>query len=462
MIDRIVHFLRSERFRVFASESWKVCWPMTLIMMFMSVVGLSDIYVAGWFGKETQAAYGLAFQLFFIFGIIGQAISVGLVAVASRQFSAGKERELRESIDSGLVIAIATGLTLGVLGLLCSGWLVYSLNVPASLKGQAHAIVSIYCVGMPFSYILINTNAVLRACQRITISLWTMFVVCVLNVILNFALGLHTPLGYRGIAVATLISTGIGCVINYAAVRRFVAGKVLFSRRAAGRIFAIGWPSGLLQVFFQFGAMVLFIILGSLPEKSVETLAAFTNGLRIESMIFLPVFAFNMANAVVVGNLLGKKEKHQAFLGGIVTALMGVVVAVAMTLIVIANARLFAGFLSRNETVIRTTMTYLYISMLFEPVMAWSVILGGGLNGAGDTKSVMLAMACSTWLVRVPLAYLLGVHYSLGAAAVWWSMNVSILVQSLLITRRYFSRRWIDEADEGKIDRGSGGILEGG
>jgi len=37
----------------------------------------------------------------------------------------------------------------------------------------------------------------------------------------------------------------------------------------------------------------------------VEILAAFTAGLRIESAIFLPAFAFNMANAVIVGNLLG-------------------------------------------------------------------------------------------------------------------------------------------------------------
>ena len=40
--------------------------------------------------------------------------------------------------------------------------------------------------------------------------------------------------------------------------------------------------------------------------------------------------------------------------------------------------------------------------------MAWGVILAGGLNGAGDTRSVMFAVGISVWFIRVPLSYFLG------------------------------------------------------
>jgi len=43
----------------------------------------------------------------------------------------------------------------------------------------------------------------------------------------------------------------------------------------------------------------------------------------------------------------------------------------------------------------------------------------------------------------VPLSYLFGVHYGFGASAVWWSMNLSILLQTLLISRRYFRKKWL-------------------
>jgi Na+-driven multidrug efflux pump len=77
----------------------------------------------------------------------------------------------------------------------------------------------------------------------------------------------------------------------------------------------IGWPIGLLQVLWQFASMVLFLILSTLPEQKIEILAALTTGLRIESAIYLPAFAFNLANAVVVGNLLGEKKEEEALRG---------------------------------------------------------------------------------------------------------------------------------------------------
>ena len=150
-----------------------------------------------------------------------------------------------------------------------------------------------------------------------------------------------------------------------------------------------------------------------------------------------------MANAVVIGNLLGRGEKSQAFKGGIVTALLGVAMVSLLMLIVVANARLIAGWLSRDPVVVEETIRYIYISMVFEPVMAWGVILGGGLNGAGDTRSVMMSIAVSIWGVRIPLSFITAIWWGYGAAAVWWSMNASLLVQSFLITRQYLSRKWI-------------------
>ena len=115
----------------------------------------------------------------------------------------------------------------------------------------------------------------------------------------------------------------------------------------------IGWPMGALQVLWQLGSMALFLILSELPENRVEILAAFTAGLRIESAIYLPAFAFNMANAVIVGNLLGQKKQEEAYRSGLMTALIGVSVVVALVIIVISNARWITSLLSSNPVVAR-------------------------------------------------------------------------------------------------------------
>jgi Na+-driven multidrug efflux pump len=232
-------------------------------------------------------------------------------------------------------------------------------------------------------------------------------------------------------------------MVNLWKVRRFMPRVNDFSPDLVKKMASIGWPIGMLQVLWQLSSMVLFLILSALPEHKVEILAALTTGLRIESVIYLPVFGFNMANAVIVGNLLGEKRKEDAFRSGAITAVIGVVIVTIMVIAVILNARWIASSLSHNEMVIRESMKYIYISMISEPFMAWGIILGGGLNGAGDTRSVMIRVALSVWLIRIPLSYLFVVLFGFGPVAVWWSMNISQFVQAFLMSKRYFGREWL-------------------
>jgi Na+-driven multidrug efflux pump len=150
-----------------------------------------------------------------------------------------------------------------------------------------------------------------------------------------------------------------------------------------------------------------------------------------------------MANAVIVGNLIGEGKKKDAFRGGLVTMLMGVSIVVLLTVVVITGARWIAPLLSHNETVIAETVRYLYISMLSEPFMALWIILGGGLSGAGDTRSIMFNVIIGIWLVRIPLSYICVVLLGLSAASVWWTMNLSQLIMAVFMTRRYWQRKWL-------------------
>jgi len=298
-------------------------------------------------------------------------------------------------------------------------------------------------LGLLFHYLLINCNGILRSCGMVKRSLKTMALVCAINIALNFFLVFHTSLSFRGIAVATASSVFIGSMINLVYVRRLMFGEKNFSMSIVQKMVGIGWPIGLLQVLWQLSSMALFLILSALPENKVEILAALTTGLRIESAIYLPVFGFNMANAVIVGNLMGEKKQEDAFRSGIMTAAIGVFIVTMMVIVVILNARWIVSFLSSNPIVIRESMKYLYISMVSEPFMAWGMILGGGLNGAGDTRSVLMRVALSIWLVRIPLSFVLVVFFGFGPASVWWSMNISQFLQAFLIFKRYLNRGWL-------------------
>jgi MATE family multidrug resistance protein len=442
--DSMWRALKNKNVRYFISRSWAVAWPMILIMFFESIIGMTDVFVAGRIGKDIQAAYGFAIQIYLIFSIVANALTVGTVSIVSRLYSANDRDQLSTAVFSSMVTAAAAGAVLAAVGVLFAPFLIGLSNIPGQLKPFCAPLVQIYCVGVVFQYLLITCNGVLRSCDRIKDSFRTMTVVCLFNVGLNLFFVFCTPLGFRGIALATATSVFIGSMMNL----RLVATKIMigvrtFSRGVIGRVFKIGWPMGVVQILWQLGSMVLFLILSELPANKVETIAAFTAGLRIESFIYMPAFAFNMANAVIVGNLLGEKKLEEAYKSGIITALVGVSLIVVLVAIVITNAWWITSFLSTNPVVVRESVKYIYIALISEPFMAFGIILGGGLGGAGDTRSVMIRIAGSVWLVRLPLAYLLVVVFGFGAAAVWWSMNISQFVQAFFMYQRYSKRKWL-------------------
>jgi putative MATE family efflux protein len=412
-------------------------------MFFEFLIGLTDVYIAGRVSKEVQATYGFVIQLYFIFIVIANALTVGTVSVVSKLFTSGNKDELTETVFSSIVTATVAGIILAAAGILLSPKIIKILNIPEELKALAISFIHIYAAGLLFHYVLINCNGILRSCNMVKKSLKTMALVCAVNIALNFLLVFHTSFSFRGIALATASSVFIGSMMNLMYVRSIMTGAKRFSEDRVKKIASIGWPMGLLQILWQLSSMVLFLILSALPEHKIEILAALTTGLRIESAIYLPVFGFNMANAVIVGNLLGEKKEEEALKSGIVTATIGVGIVTLMVITVILNARWIVPFLSNNEVVIKESVKYIYISMISEPFMAWGIILGGGLNGAGDTKSVLMRVALSLWLVRIPLSYLFVVHFGFGVASVWWSMNLSQFIQAFLISKRYFDKQWL-------------------
>ncbi len=439
---------RIREMREYLLRSWSVSWPMVFIMLFEFLIGLTDVFIAGKIGKEVQASVGFSTQVYFMFIVIANALTIGTVAVVSRLFTSVKGKgdadPLVPAIFSTTVLSFFAGIVLGVSGYFLSPLIIGFLNVPGELRPFASELMRFYALGLPFHYLLINSNGVLRAVKMVRKSLGTMSVVCLVNILLNFTFVFYTGLAFRGIALSTAVSVLAGSLINLYILRGFFAGPKKISPEMLKKVISIGWPSGFTQLNWQASSTILFLILSRLPEKAIEVMAAFTNGLRIESAIFLPAFAFNMSNAVIVGNLLGEEKKDEALRCGRTTALLGTVIVVFLTLLVVLNAGRISGLLSHDGSVVHECRWYIYISMISEPFMAWGVILGGGLSGAGDTKGIMKIILFSLWVVRIPLSFLLGIYLEMGQVFIWWSMNASILIQSLLLTRRFFHKKWLE------------------
>jgi len=444
-----ISIIKSINFKDYKSHmkgSWSTSWPLIFVMLFEFLISITDVYIAGKLGKEYQASVGFVSQIYFIFIVLANAITIGSVSVLSRQFTSGEKRKFSDSVYSIILAVSAAGVVLSILGILLGPLTIDIMSIPEELKIICRPLIMILAGGMSFHYFLINSNGILRASRNVKKSMVTMAFVSSANIGLNFFLVFNTSLGYKGIALSTSLSYLLGSIINYIHVAALMERIKSFSFSLVKEVISIGWPSGLLQVAWTAGYTLLYLIVSMLPENNVDVIAAFTNGIRIEAAIYMPAFAFAMSSAVITGNFLGEKKSDNAFRSGIATGLTGVLFISVLSIFVIFNAGTLSGFLSVNPVVIGECKYYLIISMIGEPLTAWAMILGGSLNGAGDTKSVMVIVAASMWIVRLPLCYLLAIWMGLGSHAIWWSMNISILIHAVFITQRYLSGKWVRKA----------------
>jgi MATE family, multidrug efflux pump len=433
------------------SNIWEISWPMLLVMVFFFLVGFTDIYVAGLISPEVQAAVGFIDQLYFLIIIIANAISIGTLALVSRSTGSGdKERALRIARQS-LLFSVLIASVISLIGIFFYRDIVVLAGFPADIRDIAEKFLRIFALALGPNYILIISNAVFRAGGDVKKPLITMFIVSLCNIagdfVLVFGLFFFPKMGYPGIAVSTAVSVTVGMAINLFFLTRgwwraFYSGTWKLSLDLIRRIIGLSWPAAMLQVAWNAGTIVLYNILGRLGPESITALASITNGLRIEAVIYLPAFALNMAASVLVGQNLGAGNPGRAEKVGWKIAQAGVLLVSLMALVIFILAEQIASALTKNPAVLAETTRYLRINMLSEPFMAVSSILGGGLQGAGDTRGTMWVIIIAMWFIRLPMAYIAALVLDYGATGVWVVMITSMAVQGLLMARRFSKGHW--------------------
>jgi len=279
-----------------------------------------------------------------------------------------------------------------------------------------------------------------------------MLLVCAINVVGDFGLvfGIFPfpRMGYPGIALATAISTSIGMGINLLLFFSSHRWKPIYttpwiiSSSTIKRIANLSWPSALLQIAWNAGTIVLYNILGRLEDTGITALASITNGLRIEAIIFFPAFALNMAASVLVGQNLGAGKADRASKVGWDIALVGMLLLSTIAFVIFFWAHFFASILAKEAAVLEETTRYLRINMVSVPFMALSLILGGGLQGAGDTRGAMWVIIIGMWFIRLPLAFLVALILGYGATGVWVVMVTSMVFQGTVMAFRFGRGRW--------------------
>ena len=231
-----------------------------LQLMFNAV----DIIVVGRFsGSQALAAVGSTTALINVFTNLFIGVSLGANVLAARFYAAGKDKEMSETVHTAITLALVSGVVMAVIGLVFSRWALEIMGTPADVIDQSSLYMRIYFLGMPFFMVYNYGAAILRAVGDTKRPLMFLIVAGVINAVLNMFLVIAFHMGVAGVAIATVISQMISCLLVLRCLYKTDSSYQLrFSRLCMkkfylAQIFQVGIPAGIQSTVINFSNALL-------------------------------------------------------------------------------------------------------------------------------------------------------------------------------------------------------------
>ena len=161
-----------------------------------------DIIVVGRFsGSQALAAVGSTTALINVFTNLFIGISLGANVLAARFYAAGKDREMSETVHTSITLALISGITMAVIGVLLAKWALEIMGTPDDVIGQSALYMRIYFMGMPFFMLYNYGAAILRAIGDTKRPLIFLIISGIANAALNMTLVIIFHMGVAGVAI---------------------------------------------------------------------------------------------------------------------------------------------------------------------------------------------------------------------------------------------------------------------
>ncbi len=440
-------------------QAWALSWPSALANLLQPVIFLTDaVYVAKLDDPVALAALGAGQQLIWVMIAVGMALVVGSTALVARFVGANELANAGRAARQSLLLALISSVVIAALLWVLRGPILAIYRVPELVQPTADYLAPVI-VSLPAYFGMLVVTGILRGMGDVKKPLFIMATATVISVALGYPLIKGTPaFAVWGIQIPAFPGLGLPGAGYTAAIGRvlaFVVGMLLLRRtglwrRTArvwlpslhwfGRIANIGAPTALQQLSRSLGNILYLSILGG--SAGTVALAAFTIGVRIEGLSFMPGFAYGVAATTMVGQNLGARQPDRAARSAWACVAQALMYMSAVGIVLFVLAEPIVWRFSHDPTILADGSAYLRINALTMPLLALWMVLAGSLQGAGDTRFPALVTILSMWVVRIPLTYLLVDGMRMGTVAAWWAMAASTALGSVLILWRFRAGHW--------------------
>ena len=433
---------------------WKLIVQFALPIMagnlLQQLYNTADTIIVGNFnGQQALSAVGACASLTALFTALAIGFSIGAGVLISQYFGASREQELRQYAATAIVLMLAMGLLMSLIGVCSAGFLLArALGTPEALLPLTLLYFRIYAAGLVFQFGYNIAAALLRALGDSKATLYFLLVSSVLNVVLDLVFVAGLGMGVVGAAIATVISQIASCGIGFAymhrryALLRFSLRELRMDLKTAGRILQVGAPMAIQQSIVSCGFLFLQRLVNYYGESMI---ASYTVASRMENILMIPIIGLQNTMATFAGQNMGARRPDRVSKG----LGQGVLVSLGMTLILclaqIAGIPLIIRAFQLDAGAAAICRLHLFSSAVAIPIFAVYFPANGMCQGVGEgfhaTFYALLALG-----LRVVFAYALHKTSLFGYTAIWWSQAMSWTITLVVCYVHFFRGKWKDKS----------------
>lgn len=415
--------------------------PLVFVEMVSSLYSLIDTYFISGLGDSALAGVGASSYILWLYNVLLALFQTPIMILVSQSIGAGLKNKARSIIGEicfkgGLIILVITGVLYTFSPTI--------LAVQSGLTGEAydHALtyLSVRVLGLPLFYLSMcfDTSIIATARTKITLLVNTIGLVgnMILDPLLIYGYLGFPRMGVAGAAVATVVSGTFTIPFQlYYLSALGLSPSLGRDNSVLFKAMKLGYPAMLERFVFALGNNVYA---GVISRMGPRVMAAHNIGLRIESLVYMPGFAFSLTASTLVGQKIGEGRIDEAKRLGLETVRLGVLVMGGLGLLLALTGRFLSSPFSPDEEIAGLASTYLLIAGLSEPGLGLSMVVSGGIRGAGNTKIPFIINSLSLYLFRVIPSIILS--KPLGVLGPWISMFVDVYARGIILFLIYYKR----------------------
>ena len=370
-----------------ADKLFLFAMPIGLMGLFEQLFNSADVFLLSHFvGKSAMAAVGNNMPVIGMMVMLLMGISLGANVTIAQYLGAKHDEKVSETVQTAIILSVALGALLTVIGELIVYPVFLILEVPLDVYDMAERYLRIFLLGLPFLSLYNFEAAIFRSCGDSKTPLYSLIIANGVNIVLGFLSVAVFDFGVVGIAWATVIAYVANSLILLVLLCRTPdrirvnLRDLHFSKDELGRIIRIGLPAGIQGMIF---ALSNVLIQSAINSLGTEAMAASAAGFIIEANTYCFVNGFSQATTTFVGQNYGARNLRRCFRITKVTFGVEAAFLFVVTAVILFFSPELIGLFNSDASVVALGTTRLFFVLGTFYLNGMIDILSGSLRGYG-------------------------------------------------------------------------------